>query len=169
MWERCDRQEIIHNFWPHLPSIIKLNAVDFVDNGIEIAESAQIAEALSEEGIDAIEISGSMYESHRGKGAVRTRIRKPKQEAYFLSYAEEMKKAVGDVPIILVGGIRSVSVMEEIISEGKADFISMCRPFIREPDLPNKIKDGKEKADCISCSGCMSGRVDVIKCVQLYH
>jgi 2,4-dienoyl-CoA reductase-like NADH-dependent reductase (Old Yellow Enzyme family) len=78
-----------------------------------------------------------------------------------------MKKAVGDVPIVLVGGIRSVPVMKDIISEGKADFISMCRPFIREPDLPNKIKDGKEKADCISCSGCMSGRVDVIRCVQI--
>lgn len=146
--------------------LVKLNAADFLDGGIEIDESVQIARALSEEGIDAIEISGSMFESYRGKGAARTRIRKPEQEAYFLPYAEEIKEAVGDVPVILVGGIRSVPVMEKIVSE-KADFISLCRPLIREPDLPSKIKDGKEKADCISCNGCMSSRVDVIRCVQV--
>ena len=149
------------------PVLVKLNAADFLDGGIEIDESVQIATALSEEGIDAIEISGGMYESYRGKGAVRMRIRKPKQEAYFLSYAERMKEVVGDVPVILVGGIRSVPVMEKIIGEGKADFISLCRPLIREPDLPSKIRDGKEKADCISCNGCMSRRVDFVRCVQI--
>jgi 2,4-dienoyl-CoA reductase-like NADH-dependent reductase (Old Yellow Enzyme family) len=149
------------------PVLVKLNAADFLDGGIEIDESVQIAKALSAEGIDAIEISGSMFESYKGKGTARTRIRKPEQEAYFLPYAERIKKAVGDVPVILVGGIRSVSVMERIISEGNADFISMSRPLIREPDLPDRIRDGKQKADCISCNGCMSSRVDVIRCVQL--
>ncbi len=149
------------------PVLVKLNAVDFLDNGIQIDESVQIARALSEEGIDAIEISGGMYESGRGQSAVRSRIRKLEQEAYFLPYAEEIKNAV-EVPIILVGGIRSVSIMEKIISEGKADFISLCRPLIREPDLPDKIRDGKQKADCISCNGCMSSRIDVIKCMQLF-
>lgn len=149
------------------PVLMKLNAADFLDGGIEIDESAQIAKALSEEGIDAIEVSGGMFESYKGKGAARSRIRKPEQEAYFLPYAERIKQAVGDVPLILVGGIRSASVMEKIIFEGGADFISLCRPLIREPDLPNKIRDGKDKADCISCNGCLSGRTDVIKCVQL--
>ncbi len=91
----------------------------------------------------------------------------PEQEAYFLPHAEEIKKAVGNVPVILVGGMRSVSIMEKVIDEGKADFISLCRPLIREPNLPARIRDGKEKADCISCNGCMSGRVDVVRCVQI--
>lgn len=149
------------------PVFVKLNAEDFLDGGIEIDESVQIARTLAEEGIDAIEISGSMYESYPGKGTARTRIRKPEQEAYFLPYAEEVKKAAGDVPVILVGGMRSVPIMEKIVKEGMADFISMSRPLIREPDLPARIRDGKESADCISCNGCMSGRVDVIRCVQI--
>jgi 2,4-dienoyl-CoA reductase-like NADH-dependent reductase (Old Yellow Enzyme family) len=66
-----------------------------------------------------------------------------------------------------VGGIRSVPVMERIISEGRADFISLCRPLIREPDLPDRIRIGKEKADCISCNGCMSSRVDSLRCAQI--
>ncbi len=149
------------------PVLVKLNAADFLDGGIEIDESAKIARALAQEGIDAIEVSGSMFESYTGKGAARTRIRKPEQEAYFLPYAEKIKEAVGDVPVILVGGIRSVPVMEKIMVEGKADFISLCRPLIREPDLPNRIREGKKKANCISCNGCMSNRVDIIRCVQI--
>ena len=141
------------------PVLVKLNGADFVDDGIEMDESTQIARVLGEEGIDAIEVSGGMYDSYKGKNAVRTRIRKPEQEAYFLPYAAEIKKAVGDVPVIAVGGIRSVPVMEKIISEGKADFISMSRPLIREPDLPKKIRNGKERADCISCNGCVEAGI----------
>jgi len=148
------------------PVMVKLNAADFVDGGIEIDESALIARALSEEGIDAIEVSGGMYETPRRKAAVRMGIRKPEQEAYLLPYAEKIKQAVGNTPVMAVGGMRSVSIMEDIINAGKADFISLCRPLIREPDLPNKIRDGKTKADCISCSGCMSSRVDTLRCAQ---
>lgn len=149
------------------PVMVKLNGEDFVDDGIEIDESAQIARILAEEDIDAIEVSGGMYESYKGKNAVRTRIRKPEQEAYFLSHAGEIKRAVGDVPVMAVGGIRSVPVMERIISEGRADFISLCRPLIREPDLPDRIRIGKEKANCVSCNGCMSSRVDSLRCAQI--
>lgn len=149
------------------PIFVKLNAEDFLDDGIKIDESSQIAKALAEEGIDAIEVSGGMYDSYPGKGAVRMRIRKPKQEAYFLSNAEKIKEVVGDVPVILVGGMRSAPIMEKIVSDGKIDFISLCRPLIREPELPNSIKDGKLKADCISCNGCMGGRTDSLECVQL--
>ena len=149
------------------PVLVKLNAADFVDGGIQVNESVQIARTLSEEGIDAIEVSGGTFESAAGKGAARTRIRKPEQEAYFLPYAAKMKEVVGDIPVILVGGIRSAQVMERIVGQGTADFVSMSRPLIREPDLPNRVKDGKERADCISCNGCMSRRVDVVRCVQI--
>ncbi len=149
------------------PVMVKLNAEDFVDGGIEIDESALIARALSEEGIDAIEVSGGMYESPRRKGVIRMGIRKPEQEAYFLPHDEKIKEAVGNTPVMAVGGMRSVSIMEGIINAGKADFISLCRPLIREPDLPNRIKSGNQKADCISCNGCMSSRVDTLRCAQV--
>jgi len=149
------------------PVMVKLNAEDFVDGGIEIDESALIARALSEEGIDAIEVSGGMYESPRRKGVIRMGIRKPEQEAYFLPHDEKIKEAVGNTPVMAVGGMRSVSIMEDVINAGKADFISLCRPLIREPDLPNRIKSGNQKADCISCNGCMSSRVDTLRCAQI--
>ena len=58
-------------------------------------------------------------------------------------------------PIILVGGIRSLEAIDDVLESGWADFISMCRPFIREPNLPNEWKSGRtEKAACISCNKC---------------
>ena len=46
--------------------------------------------------------------------------------------------------------------MADIVASGDADFISMARPFIREPDLPNKIRAGKRgPVDCVSCNVCI--------------
>ena len=70
-----------------------------------------------------------------------------------VSNAETIKKNV-NIPVIVVGGISNVSDMNEIIKSGKADCISMCRPFICEPDLAKKLKNGQEKAKCIMCNYC---------------
>lgn len=58
------------------------------------------------------------------------------------------------IPIIAVGGIHNLSDMENILSEDKADFISMCRPFICEPDLVKKLKNCQYEAKCIMCNYC---------------
>ena len=74
-------------------------------------------------------------------------------ENFNVDNAEAIKKAVS-IPIIVVGGIHKVSDMQNIISEGKADFISMCRPFICEPDLAKKLINGQKEAKCIMCNYC---------------
>jgi 2,4-dienoyl-CoA reductase-like NADH-dependent reductase (Old Yellow Enzyme family) len=59
------------------------------------------------------------------------------------------------VPIILVGGNRSFQVAERIVEEGVADYISMSRPLIREPDLINRWRSGDlTKAACVSDNLC---------------
>ena len=74
-------------------------------------------------------------------------------ENFNVSNAEIIKKQIS-VPIITVGGIHKVSDMEDILSSGKADFISMCRPFICEPKLVKKFKAGQTEAKCIMCNYC---------------
>jgi hypothetical protein len=55
-----------------------------------------------------------------------------------------------------VGGIRSYNVAENLIEDGVTDYISMCRPFICEPDLVNRWQSGDlTKAACISCNNCV--------------
>jgi 2,4-dienoyl-CoA reductase-like NADH-dependent reductase (Old Yellow Enzyme family) len=70
---------------------------------------------------------------------------------------------------MLVGGIRSVEVMEEILSEGYVDYFSMSRPLIREPDLPKRwASGGRERAECRSCLGCFrpARKGEGIRCVR---
>ena len=66
-------------------------------------------------------------------------INSKEKEAYFKEELRAFRKAVS-IPLILVGGIRSFGVAERLVDDGTADYISMCRPFIREPDLINRWK-----------------------------
>ena len=74
-------------------------------------------------------------------------------ENFNVDNAAIIKKSVS-IPVIVVGGIHKVSDMENIIAESKADFVSMCRPFICEPDLAKKLKNGQAESKCIMCNYC---------------
>ncbi|NVM36975.1 MAG: NADH:flavin oxidoreductase [Candidatus Lokiarchaeota archaeon] len=163
----------------HFPILIKMNVDDFLDGGIKLDESMKIAEKFSKMGFAAIETSGCMWEvilrTKKELGwhpafnpEARIGIDSKEKEAYHLPYAKEIKKVI-KIPLILVGGIRSLDVIEKILNEENADFIGLCRPLIREPDLPNKwLKGiGKITCECISCNGCTASLLSgSIRCTQ---
>jgi len=69
---------------------------------------------------------------------------------------------------MMVGGLRTFKLMEEVVQNGEADFISLSRPFIREPDIVNKWKSGNHhRATCISCNKCFEAllRREALHCV----
>ncbi|MGD9115300.1 MAG: NADH:flavin oxidoreductase, partial [Desulfobacterales bacterium] len=79
------------------------------------------------------------------------------EEGYNLEGAKMIKPVLGNRPLLLVGGMRTVAHMEEVLENNYADFISMSRPFIREPSLVNRIKEGKmDKVSCVSCNRCLA-------------
>jgi 2,4-dienoyl-CoA reductase-like NADH-dependent reductase (Old Yellow Enzyme family) len=147
------------------PVMIKMNADDLLEGGLKVEEAVRAAARLEEMGLDAVEVSGGMYESDRK--AAEPNILAPEDEAYFRVRGKVFKDKLA-IPVILVGGMRSRAVMEDVLQKGEADLISLSRPLIREPDLPNRFREGKEKADCISCNGCMDfGKLDIVECIQL--
>lgn len=147
--------------------MIKLNACDFVEKGLKLEDSLKIAKRLELLGVDAIEISGGIVESKPEQRPVRMKIDSPEKEAYFREFSKEFKKIL-KIPVMVVGGIRSRSVAEDILEKQQADLISLSRPLIREPDLPKKWLKGKQKADCISCNECTRFlKLDYVKCLQL--
>ncbi|MEM1998455.1 MAG: NADH:flavin oxidoreductase [Archaeoglobaceae archaeon] len=137
-----------------IPVMIKMNACDFVPNGLEIDEAVRIAKRLEESGFEAIEVSGGMYESiyHTGFNVVSQKVSKS-GEAYFKHYAFKIKKVV-DIPVVAVGGVRSLSVAEELLKV--VDFVAMSRPLIRDPQLPKKMMRGVTQSDCKSCNLCLT-------------
>lgn len=149
------------------PVLVKMNATDGfrpgsqkAELGITISEAIKTAKFLEQAGVCAIEVSGGISEA--GAVTIRTAITSPAKEAYFKEYSKEIKKAV-NIPVMLVGGIRSLPVMEDLLKEGFADLISMSRAFICEPDLVLKLKSGEaRKTKCQSCNLCFD--LEGIKC-----
>lgn len=139
------------------PILVKLNVTDGFKPGshkhtLDAPESIEIAKILADNGVCAIEISGGIAEA--GDELFRTNIDLPAKEAYYRDYAKMIKQQV-NVPVILVGGIRSKQVMEMLLKESYADMISLCRPLICEPDLVTKLKKGEsEITKCVSCNLC---------------
>jgi 2,4-dienoyl-CoA reductase-like NADH-dependent reductase (Old Yellow Enzyme family) len=135
------------------PVLIKLNSKDFLRGGFNERDSLFVAKKLDEMGIDAIEMSGGTPASGN-LGPARMKIRTASDEAYFRSFAKKIKKQVS-CPIILVGGNRSPQAIGQILETGDADLVSMSRPFIREPGLIKRWRQGDtKKAKCISCNQC---------------
>ncbi len=147
------------------PILVKMNCTDYLEGGVGIENFPELAEQITQTGVDAIEISGGMWdclfrsEEELGFRPVpapesHTRIQKPEHQSYFLKYAEKLDPSI---PIILVGGNRDIENLEKILQGGKVDFIALCRPLIREPDLPNRWQTGigNNLPECISCNSCI--------------
>ncbi len=92
------------------------------------------------------------------------------EEAWNLPDARIVKPAIGNVQFILVGGLRKLSTMQRIVENGEADFVSLARPLVREPNLVTKFKTCQTQvAACISCNEC-AGQVFnnlPLRCIQL--
>jgi 2,4-dienoyl-CoA reductase-like NADH-dependent reductase (Old Yellow Enzyme family) len=141
---------------PRFPVLIKMNAQDFLPGGLTVEDMLETAAILEKAGIDAIEMSGGTFLS--GKN-VPSRIGKPASgdpEAYYEAAARKYKESIS-VPLMVVGGLRTIETAERLTASGAADFISMCRPLIREPDLVNRWKSGDRRpARCVSDNGCFT-------------
>ena len=135
------------------PVLIKMNCRDFAENGLSLDDSLHVGRMLAGAGLDAIELSGGLLTGGKLSPS-RSGIKSEEQEAYFKEDARAFKNEI-NVPLILVGGMRSFEVAERLVEDGVADYISMSRPFIREPGLINRWKAGdRRRALCKSDNLC---------------
>lgn len=136
---------------PEYPLFIKFGMVDGVEGGLTLDESVRVAASLAEMGLDAVEVSGGITggKIQNSKPAIRDLA----AEAYFRDFARAVR-TVTPLPLMLVGGFRSRQVMDDVLNAGDADFISLCRPLIAEPNLPNRLREGQARAACISGNRC---------------
>jgi 2,4-dienoyl-CoA reductase-like NADH-dependent reductase (Old Yellow Enzyme family) len=138
---------------PGFPVLAKLNGSDNLEGGLVLSDAVYASSLLDEEKIDAIEVSGGTSASGENT-PVRIKIDNPDREGYNLLLAKEIKKAVR-CPIMVVGGFRSLEVIDKALKEDGIDYISMARPLIREPWLIKRWQEGdRSPARCISCNGC---------------
>jgi 2,4-dienoyl-CoA reductase-like NADH-dependent reductase (Old Yellow Enzyme family) len=161
-------QDIRARVGGEFPVIIKIGVQDGLPDGLRFEEGKEAARLLAEWGYDALEISLGL----RGKGyensEFKTNVNRTDREAYFRECCREIKSQT-QVPVIMVGGLRSFGLMEEAVAGGDSDFVSLSRPLIREPDIINKWKEDQTyKVKCISCNKCFEALLkrEHLHCVQ---
>lgn len=129
---------------PDFPVAVKLNSDDFRKGGFSHAECLQVVEWLNGESLDLLEISGGTYEQPRLIGAegragdaVPVRASTRAREAYFLDYAEAIRK-VARMPLMVTGGFRSREAMEAALG-GACDMVGIGRPLCWQPEFPRRL------------------------------
>lgn len=132
---------------PAYPVGIKLNSSDFLKDGFSEDESAQVVATLTEEGIDLVEISGGTYEKPAMAGRIRA-VQSSESEAYFLAYAEKVRKNVA-IPLMITGGFRTGAGMAETVKKNGIDLVGLARPLAIDPELPNKILSGADYVSAV--------------------
>jgi 2,4-dienoyl-CoA reductase-like NADH-dependent reductase (Old Yellow Enzyme family) len=141
---------------PEYPVFVKLGLMDNISqvpDGLTPEDGARVVARLADLGLDAVEISGGHGDAN-GSFASQTGVGSTVPEAYFRDLARRAKAAT-ELPVMLVGGLRSRAVMDDVLSSGDADLIALCRPLFREPDLPRRLERGETTvAACISGGRC---------------
>jgi 2,4-dienoyl-CoA reductase-like NADH-dependent reductase (Old Yellow Enzyme family) len=159
------REEVDKNF----PIIIKLNTRDYLQDGLTLDESKEIARILIETGYDAIEPSSGRYDLKFSKRKTypSVMVKSGENQNYFLQNVLKLKPIMKGRPIFLQGGVRDPILMEDFIKDNITDFIALSRPLIHEPDLPNRWKEGDLRPPlCISCNGCLTvAATDTLYCI----
>ena len=124
---------------------VKLNSADFQKGGITEEEVISVFKAIDEAGIDLIEISGGTYEAPAMAGAKSNQRKESTiaREAYFLDFAEKIRKEV-KCKLMVTGGFRTVKGMNAALESGACDFIGIARPLAVETDLTDRLIAGKD-------------------------
>ena len=169
------------------PLGIRINGEDFVVQGNTLAQSTVIARRFAQLGADYISVSaGSRFED-----AVTPAEGNPpdpmsgysghRMSPWFwwpdgthVYLAEGVRKAIREAgfntPVVTAGKIREPKHAEEILEEGKADIIGLCRALLADPDWPVKAKEGREKeiVRCVACNYCLEAdsRYEQVKCAR---
>jgi 2-enoate reductase len=144
---------------PDFPVLFKYPLTHYLDGGREIEEGLEIAKRLEAAGVDALTITGGCYETYN-----RTQPSTTQSRGCWVSLCEMAKKVVR-IPVIASGKLGYPDLAEEVLRDGKADFIGLCRYLLADPDWANKVKEGRPE-DIIPCVGCHEGCIGRVRKYQ---
>jgi 2,4-dienoyl-CoA reductase-like NADH-dependent reductase (Old Yellow Enzyme family)/thioredoxin reductase len=144
------------------PVWCRLSAVEIgAEGGVTLEDTQVVAKMAEKAGVDAIHVS-----AHTVTPARRPPMAQP--PCAFVPFAEGIKKVVS-IPVIAVSRIPP-ELGEEVIREGKADFIAIGRPLLADPQLPQKVATGRMEdirpcLYCLTCLDSLNWRKEGVCCV----
>ncbi|MGJ7921916.1 FAD-dependent oxidoreductase [Neobacillus sp. LXY-4] len=148
---RSVRDEVGDSF----PIMYRMSSEEMVEGGLTIEDTKLFARKLVAEGIDALHVSGGVYES-----AAMIAAPQAVPQGLYVNNADSIKNAIKSaVPVIVVGRIKEPKMAEQIIRDGHADLVAMGRALLSDPDMPTKVAENKLQ-DIRRCIGCNQGCMD---------
>ena len=144
------------NVGPDFPVILRL-AVDekIGEKGRQIGESMELCRMAEQAGVDAIDCAAGLLMSipwlcptvYHDKAALA-------------EYSAQIRSVV-KIPVIVQGRLQDPEIAEQVLEEGKADFVSLSRAWIAEPEWAKKVACGDAEGirRCVSCNHCIGDRI----------
>jgi len=136
---------------PDFPLSVRLNGSEYETDGIMIEESIEVAKVLEKLGLDVIHVSGGNHHQHHYECSPMGM-----PTGIHVWASERIKKAT-HIPVVASGSITTPELAEEILINGKADFVALARALFADPHWARKVKEGRreEIRPCIRCNdGC---------------
>ena len=151
--------EVIENIrqkcGPDFPIEIRMSGTEIVPGGLTIEDQVEFAKLLDGK-VDLIHVtSGTFHVPSTNQHMIPNGFLPEGCNVYL---AEAVKKAMKHTPVVTVGALGNPELMEDILARGKADMVALGRPLLADPDLPNKLKAGREDEiyPCLRCMACIS-------------
>lgn len=133
---------------PDLPVIYRMSGADLMPGSTRDEETLEFARLLAEDGVDALDVGVGWHES-----SVPT-VQYTVTPGAWVRYAEAIKRAAAPVPVIASTRVATMELADRILSRGEADFVSLARPFLADPEIVAKSRAGRIDAvnPCIACN-----------------
>ncbi|MFJ1713188.1 FAD-dependent oxidoreductase [Streptomyces sp. NPDC088260] len=137
---------------PDFILIYRLSMLDLVPGGSSLEEVVRLARAVEAAGATIINTGIGWHEAR-----IPTIATSVPRGAY--TWVTEKVRGAVSVPLVTSNRINTPEVAEEILASGRADMVSMARPFLADPDFVAKAAEGR--ADAINtCIGCNQACLD---------
>jgi 2,4-dienoyl-CoA reductase (NADPH2) len=135
--------------------VFRMSGASFVEGGLSTDEVVEVARALAADGaVDAINVGMGWHESR-----VPT-VQALVPHGVWRPWARAVRQAV-DVPVIASNRINTVALAEEALAAGDADFVSMARPFLADPEIVAKARSGPTGGRVVNvCIACNQACID---------
>ena len=134
---------------------------DFMEGGNTNREAALFAAALEKKGLDAVNVTGGWHETRIPQ------LTSNVPPGAYVYLARGIKEAVS-IPVFASNRLGDPVLAEKTLRSGAADMICWGRPLIADPELPNKIKEGR-LSEIVSCISCNQGCFDAVFAGQAVH
>ncbi|MDF2066436.1 NADH:flavin oxidoreductase/NADH oxidase [Bacillus sp. Cr_A10] len=108
-----------------MPLIMRISAVEYMDNGYGLQHSLELAKKYKEAGVDVFHVSS-------GGEAPPGKVKPANTPGYQVPFARAFKQAL-DLPVIAVGILEDVNLAEKVIEEGDAELVAIGRGMLKDP------------------------------------